>query len=358
MRQPGSTFKPFVYATALDQGYTPVTKVLDAPFAAPQGPGLPLWTPENYEAGEYLGPTTLRRGVELSRNLMTARLANTIGMDPIAETVERMGVYNKLPRYLANSLGSEVTTLLRLTTGYAEFVNGGRKLEATLIDRVQDRYGKTVLSPTSAHAPDCSRPSMEGPGRTAAGREPPAGARSAHRLSDRLHPRRRRAARHRRSRCGRTAARRQDRNIERFPRRVVRRLLARPRGRRVHRQGQFPDPRQWRAGRARGRSHLPRFHEGSWPTSRERRSARRRASCRRRSIRSPAPSLRRVRRARFWKRSRAAPSRARAIWCPTSRIRALQRPHPPPQGTRRTATTGRGRGDSAATIGTGTGGLY
>jgi penicillin-binding protein 1A len=87
MRQPGSTFKPFVYATSLDQGYTPITKVLDAPFAAVQGPGLPLWTPENYEAGDYLGPTTLRRGVELSRNLMTARLAHTIGMAPIAQTV-------------------------------------------------------------------------------------------------------------------------------------------------------------------------------------------------------------------------------------------------------------------------------
>jgi penicillin-binding protein 1A len=162
MRQPGSTFKPFVYATALDQGYTPVTKVLDAPFAAPQGPGLPLWTPENYEAGEYLGPTTLRRGVELSRNLMTARLAHTIGMEPIAATVERMGVYNKLPLYLANSLGSEVTTLLRLTTGYAEFVNGGRKLEATLIDRVQDRHGKTVYRFDKRTCAECTQVDWKG----------------------------------------------------------------------------------------------------------------------------------------------------------------------------------------------------
>jgi penicillin-binding protein 1A len=162
MRQPGSTFKPFVYATALDQGYTPVTKILDAPFAAAQGPGLPLWTPENYEAGEYLGPTTLRRGVELSRNLMTARLAHTIGMTPIAATVERMGVYDKLPRYLANSLGSQVTTLLRLTTGYAEFVNGGRKLEATLIDRVQDRHGKTVYRFDKRICPDCSQADWHG----------------------------------------------------------------------------------------------------------------------------------------------------------------------------------------------------
>jgi penicillin-binding protein 1A len=162
MRQPGSTFKPFVYATALDEGYTPVTKVLDAPFAAPQGPGLPLWTPENYEEGDYLGPTPLRRGVELSRNLMTARLAHTIGMDGIADTAERMGVYKRLPRYLANSLGSEVTTLLKITTAYAEFVNGGRKLEATLIDRVQDRHGKTVYRFDKRNCSDCSQADWKG----------------------------------------------------------------------------------------------------------------------------------------------------------------------------------------------------
>ncbi|HEX5279864.1 MAG TPA: penicillin-binding protein 1A [Micropepsaceae bacterium] len=161
-RQPGSTFKPFVYATALDQGYTPATKVLDAPFSAYQGPGLPLWTPENYEAGDYLGPTTLRRGLEQSRNLMTARLASTIGMQPIAATAERMGVYDKLPLYLANSLGAQVTTLLRLTTGYSEFVNGGRKLQATLIDRVQDRYGKTVYRFDNRPCADCNQPDWHG----------------------------------------------------------------------------------------------------------------------------------------------------------------------------------------------------
>lgn len=161
-RQPGSTFKPFVYATALDQGYTPASKVLDAPFAAYQGPGLPLWTPENYEAGEYLGPTTLRRGLEQSRNLMTARLASTIGMAPIAATAERMGVYDKLPLYLANSLGAQVTTLLRLTTGYAEFVNGGRKLRATLIDRIQDRTGKTIYRSDSRPCPDCNQQDWKG----------------------------------------------------------------------------------------------------------------------------------------------------------------------------------------------------
>jgi len=157
MRQPGSTFKPFVFAAALDQGYTPITKILDGPFAVPQGPGLPLWAPENYEEGDYLGPTTLRRGVELSRNLMTARLAHTIGMASIAGTAERMGVYDRMERYLANSLGAQVTTLLRMTTGYAEFVNGGRKLEPTLIDRVQDRHGKTIYRFDTRSCPDCNQ---------------------------------------------------------------------------------------------------------------------------------------------------------------------------------------------------------
>ena len=162
MRQPGSTFKPFVYSAALEQGYTPVTKVLDAPFAVEQGPFLPLWSPENYEAGEYLGLTTLRRGMELSRNVMTARLAHTIGMELVAQTVERMGVYEKLPRFLANSLGAEVTTLLKMTTGYAEFVNGGRKLEPTLIDRVQDRFGKTIYKFDKRECKECSQAEWTG----------------------------------------------------------------------------------------------------------------------------------------------------------------------------------------------------
>ncbi len=143
-RQVGSTFKPFVYATALDNGYTPITKILDAPFAVEQGPGLPLWTPQNYEVGSYLGETTLRRGIELSRNVMTARLANEVGMEKISELVERLGVYDDLEPFLSMSLGAGETTLLRMTTGYAQFVNGGRKLEPTLIVRVQDRRGKTV----------------------------------------------------------------------------------------------------------------------------------------------------------------------------------------------------------------------
>jgi penicillin-binding protein 1A len=155
-RQVGSAFKPFVYATALDNGFTPITKVLDAPFVAPQGPGLPLWAPQNYEAGEYGGLMTLRRGIELSRNVMTARLAYNIGMEKIADTADRMGVYDKLPHMLSMSLGAGETTLLRLTTGYAEFVNGGRKLTPTMIDRIQDRHGKTIFRSDTRACSDCN----------------------------------------------------------------------------------------------------------------------------------------------------------------------------------------------------------
>ena len=143
MRQPGSSFKPFVYAAALDNGYTPVSKVLDAPFVMDMGPGQGLWQPDNFEH-DFLGDTTLRRGLELSRNVMTVRLAYTLGMDKVVPYPIRFGVYDKLPPLLANSLGAYETTLLRLVTGYSEFVNGGKKIQASLIDRIQDRNGKTI----------------------------------------------------------------------------------------------------------------------------------------------------------------------------------------------------------------------
>jgi penicillin-binding protein 1A len=143
-RQPGSSFKPFVYATALDMGYTPVSKVLDAPFEMDMGPGQGIWRPENFEKGEFLGDTTLRRGIELSRNVMTVRLAYTIGMNNVVKLPIRFGVYDKLPPLLANSLGSYETTLMRMVTGYSEFVNGGKKISPSLIDRIQDRNGQTI----------------------------------------------------------------------------------------------------------------------------------------------------------------------------------------------------------------------
>ena len=142
-RQPGSAFKPFVYAAALDHGFTPVSKVEDAPISLPQGPGLPMWTPKNFE-NKYLGLQTLRRGIELSRNLMTIRLAYEVGMKNVVPYPIRFGVYDTLTPWLSNAIGAADTTLVRLTTGYAEFVNGGKKINATLIDRIQDRNGRDI----------------------------------------------------------------------------------------------------------------------------------------------------------------------------------------------------------------------
>jgi penicillin-binding protein 1A len=142
-RQPGSAFKPFVYAAALDNGFTPVSKIEDAPVSLPQGPGLPMWTPKNF-GNKFLGLQTLRRGIELSRNLMTIRLAAAVGMKNVVPYPIRFGVYDSLTPWLSNAIGAADTTLMRLTTGYSEFVNGGKKINPTLIDRIQDRNGRNV----------------------------------------------------------------------------------------------------------------------------------------------------------------------------------------------------------------------
>jgi penicillin-binding protein 1A len=142
-RQPGSAFKPFVYAAALDHGFTPVSKIEDAPVSLPQGPGLPMWTPKNF-GNKFLGLQTLRRGIELSRNLMTIRLAAEVGMKNVVPYPIRFGVYDSLTPWLSNAIGAADTTLMRLTTGYSEFVNGGKKIDATLIDRIQNRNGYNV----------------------------------------------------------------------------------------------------------------------------------------------------------------------------------------------------------------------
>ncbi|MDH5749050.1 MAG: penicillin-binding protein 1A [Rhodospirillales bacterium] len=144
LRQPGSAFKPFVYLAAIDSGFTPSTLVLDAPFVIDQGPGLPKWRPANYTK-KFYGPSTMRLGIEKSRNLMTVRLAQTIGMDKISDYAERFGIVDKLPRTLSMSLGAGETTLMRLTTAYSMLVNGGKKITPTLIDRIQDRHGRTVF---------------------------------------------------------------------------------------------------------------------------------------------------------------------------------------------------------------------
>jgi penicillin-binding protein 1A len=142
-RQPGSSFKPFVYATALDNGYTPSSIVVDEPFEIDQGGTLGIWKPENYDGGTA-GPRTLRYGIEQSKNLMTIRLARDVGMPLIAEYSKRFGIYDDLLPVLAMSLGAGETTVLRLTAAYSMLANGGRRIKPTLIDRIQDRYGATI----------------------------------------------------------------------------------------------------------------------------------------------------------------------------------------------------------------------
>ena len=152
-RQPGSAFKPFVYAAALDSGYTPATIVVDSPIEiqTPQG----LWTPQN-ASNRFYGPTPLRTGIEQSRNLMTIRLAQEVGMDVIASYAERFGVYDDMNEVLAASLGSDETTLFRIVAAYAMFANGGERVEPTLVDRVQDRYGRTVYRHDRRECLDCN----------------------------------------------------------------------------------------------------------------------------------------------------------------------------------------------------------
>ena len=141
-RQPGSSFKPFVYAAALDSGYSPATLVIDAPIEVdtPQG----LWRPKNY-SDKFYGASPVRLGIEQSRNLMTVRLAQELGMETIATYAEKFGVYDNMNPYLSASLGSEETTLYKMVSAYAMFANGGERVQPTLVDRVQDRSGKTVF---------------------------------------------------------------------------------------------------------------------------------------------------------------------------------------------------------------------
>jgi penicillin-binding protein 1A len=143
-RQPGSSFKPLVYAAALDNGYKPTSIVLDAPIEIDQGPGKEIWQPKNYDGTKSFGPSTLRLGIEKSRNQMTVRLAQDMGMPLIVEYAKRFGVYDDLLPVLAMSLGAGETTLVKMVAAYASFANGGKQVHATLIDRIQDRWGHTI----------------------------------------------------------------------------------------------------------------------------------------------------------------------------------------------------------------------
>lgn len=152
-RQPGSAFKPFVYLAALEKGFTPATLVQDAPFVMEDRPGH-FWSPVNY-SGDFLGPTPIRVGVEKSKNLMTVRLANHLGMDYVASYAERLGIFDSMPRLLSYSLGAGETTLLKMTSAYAMLVNGGKKVIPTFVDRIQDRRGVTVFQHDARECLNC-----------------------------------------------------------------------------------------------------------------------------------------------------------------------------------------------------------
>jgi len=155
-RQPGSAFKPIVYAAALEKGFAPNSIILDAPFVESQGVGLKNWKPENY-GKKFYGPSTFRKGIEYSRNLMTVRIAKILGLEEILNLSKKLNVYEEIPELLSVSLGAAETTLMNLTSAYAPFVNGGKKIEPKLISRIQDRRGKTIFQNQNRKCIGCDK---------------------------------------------------------------------------------------------------------------------------------------------------------------------------------------------------------
>ncbi len=155
-RQPGSAFKPIVYAAALEKGFAPNSIILDAPFVESQGVGLKNWKPENY-GKKFYGPSTLRKGIEYSRNLMTVRIAKILGLEEILDLSKKLNIYDEIPELLSVSLGAAETTLINLTSAYAPFVNGGKKINPKLISRIQDRRGKTIYQEKSRKCLGCDK---------------------------------------------------------------------------------------------------------------------------------------------------------------------------------------------------------
>jgi len=161
LRQPGSAFKPFVYALALENNYTPTSLILDAPLVLKQGDDLKMWKPENY-GKKFYGPSTLRVGLEKSRNLMTVRIAQDLGLSKIINFSKNLGIYENPKELLSISLGSAETTLLKLTSAYSVFVNRGKLVEPVLIDRIQDSEGKTIFNNDKRKCIDCDQISYSG----------------------------------------------------------------------------------------------------------------------------------------------------------------------------------------------------
>jgi penicillin-binding protein 1A len=156
LRQPGSAFKPFIYALALENGYTPSTLILDAPLVLEQGSDLKMWKPENY-GKKFYGPSTLRMGLEKSRNLMTVRIAQDLGLKKIVNFSKQLGIYQNPSELLSISLGSAETTLLKLTSAYSSFVNGGKLVKPIMIDRIQDSEGNTILNNEKRKCLNCNQ---------------------------------------------------------------------------------------------------------------------------------------------------------------------------------------------------------
>ena len=161
LRQPGSAFKPFIYALALENGYTPSTLILDAPLVLEQGYDLKMWKPENY-GKKFYGPSTLRMGLEKSRNLMTVRIAQNLGLKKIVNFSKQLGIYDDPSELLSISLGSAETTLLKLTSAYSSFINGGRLVKPIMIDRIQDSEGNTILNNDKRKCINCDQISFLG----------------------------------------------------------------------------------------------------------------------------------------------------------------------------------------------------
>ena len=160
-RQPGSAFKPFIYALALENNFLPTTLVLDAPVVLDQGNDLKMWKPENY-GKKFYGPSTLRTGIEKSRNLMTVRIAQEIGIDKIVNFSKKLNIYENPDELMSISLGSAETTLLKITSAYCSFLNGGKLVNPILIDRIQDSQGNTIFNNEKRYCENCDTISYDG----------------------------------------------------------------------------------------------------------------------------------------------------------------------------------------------------
>ena len=160
-RQPGSTFKPIVYATAMDNGFTPSSIVVDAPYCVYQSRSLGQKCFRNFGNMRGAGAQTLRWGLEQSRNLMTVRIAYNTGMDKVVAQAKALGIGDYSP-VLAIALGAGETTVLKLTNGYAQLFNAGRQLEPSLIDMVQDRDGNVIFRRDTRSCPGCAAADWNG----------------------------------------------------------------------------------------------------------------------------------------------------------------------------------------------------